>query len=424
MKTCSTLFRPFYLSLALLAAALLARADAAKPPVANGGLQMSLNTAAYRVYAGDSLPAEARKRSARSQAQALRTRDTLVASVQLANRSPQDLTFTFSDEEAARRRFDFRVFNSEGVEICSSGNVTTSEAVETAVAATLRKRSKWSAVVHIPLQIDGAWLTPGVYTIEASLAGEPKIGATTLFEVAGTSTPSPQPELPKDTGIKGQVFAPIGTYETPVPSGVRITIEEIREETPGNSVVLPSFRWSGVSDREGRFQVNTPAGRFRVIAGGMASSPGLPIIVPMNENQSLLPRFLPLVASKEVEVTAGQFTEVRLDMKPGFIVTGTRKISSVSSVKLRVLPTFAPPAMIEVSAEGMVNTGGWSNGLLLQRGITPEGIIEFDFVANPPTGIVTQAFAPISAVTTVPQPSNFRGVRVFAQSNSKEAQLE
>jgi hypothetical protein len=56
--------------------------------------------------------------------------------------------------------------------------------------------------------------------------------------------------------------------------------------------------------------------------------------------------------------------------------------------------------------------------------VTPEGIIEFDFVAKPPEGLATQAFQSISAVTTVPEPSNFRGVRVFAQTNSEEVGRE
>ena len=117
---------------------------------------------------------------------------------------------------------------------------------------------------------------------------------------------------------------------------------------------------------------------------------------------------------------------MRLDLKPAPVQAGTQKVASVSSVELRAMPVFPPLiSHVQVVAEGMVNTGGWSDGQLRLRGMTPDGIVEFDFVAKPPTGVVTQALAPISAaVATLPQPSDFRGVRVFAQTNSKEALIE
>lgn len=557
MKNYSSLFRWLQLSLALFATALLVRADAAKPPAADGGLQMSVNTSAYCVYAGSPVPAPAPAR-----AKAVKTRATLAASVQLTNRSPHDLTFSFPNDAAAQRRFDFRVFNSEGTEIWSRGGVEN-DAVETAVAATVRKRSKWSAVVQVPLQIDGEWLTPGLYTVEASLAGEPKIGATTLFEVA-VPPPAPQPEVPKNTGIKGQVLSVPGIHvrldgsvisPTVMPRGIKATVS-VQQLLPEGVQTAPFF-WQGETTEDGRFQVNTPPGNFRVsvlpndrttqgavpedasrwvpITGvtppvsviaitvrtvnttvragafstvelrvgggieyeqprmdggvkgqvfapssnGMVVAPGATVVIedvsmelhqgdvlnfhpkprlrftwmgttdaegrfqvntPPGSylvfahqsnadgqvNGDIMPTVIstPLRDFKDAYVTM-QFSEVRLDLKPIPVRADTHKVASVSSVEIRVVPVLPPLiSRVQVVAEGVVNTGGWSDGQLRLRGMTPDGIIEFDFVAKPPTGIVTQAFAPISAVTTVPQPSSFRGVRVFAQSNSKEALLE
>lgn len=396
---------------------------------------MSINTSAYRVYVGAPVPT--RTRADRAQAKAFRVRETLIASVQLLNRSSQDLMFSFADDAAAQRRFDFRVFNSEGTEVWASNNVE-SDAVAKAANAALRKRSKWSASVQIPLKIDDVWLAPGVYTVEASLAGELKIGATTLFEVARTPEPAPQPE---NTGIKGQVFALNSANEIVVAPGMMVSIRELRQE-PSNPFSSPfPFLGSVVTDNDGRFQVNTPPGHFEVVA----QVPRPPVKVPMTasivDNQVVIRPPPPLPEhprdSKVVQVTAGQFSEVRLNMQLDPVENDLRKIASVSSVEIRVLPTLAPPSMIEVSSKGMVSAGGWSNGQLRQRGITPDGIIEFDFVAKPPPGIVTQVLTPIpvvtivshvltpiSAVTTVPQPPNFRGVRVFAQSNSKEPLFE
>ena len=56
----------------------------------------------------------------------------------------------------------------------------------------------------------------------------------------------------------------------------------------------------------------------------------------------------------------------------------------------------------------------------------PDGIYDFDFVAEPPPAdrVVTQAFAPISAERVLESvPNGLRGVRIHAASNQKEAML-
>src|SRR5215217_4727700 len=59
------------------------------PPLPAGGLQMSLSTNVYRVFAGDTAV-----QSRAGSLVARPAREVLIASVQLANRSAYDLTFT------------------------------------------------------------------------------------------------------------------------------------------------------------------------------------------------------------------------------------------------------------------------------------------------------------------------------------------
>ncbi|RYD71418.1 MAG: carboxypeptidase regulatory-like domain-containing protein, partial [Verrucomicrobiaceae bacterium] len=262
-------------------------------------------------------------------------------------------------------------------------------------------------------KVENLWLPSGVYTLEAALAGEPRIGATTLFEVVAPEGPNIHPEPPQHGGLKGQVFAPTAANELIAAPGARIVVEELLAANTGNLNRRTRFRWTGLTNEEGRFELRLPAGRFRVVAQWSETEQEL--MTDLGEPASIT---LPLRASKEVVITSGENSEVRLDLKAGLVEIGTQLVYSVSSVGVRFIPTFAPPSMLEVSAQGMVNTGGWSQAKLRQRGVTPEGIIEFDFVAKPPEGMATQAFAPISATAYVPQPSNFRGVRVYAHTNN------
>jgi hypothetical protein len=68
-----------------------------------------------------------------------------------------------------------------------------------------------------------------------------------------------------DTGIRGLVLAPPGGPAAEIPlSGAPVVVEEIRP--PITIGIAPLFRWSGKTDAEGRFQVNTYAGQYRVTA--------------------------------------------------------------------------------------------------------------------------------------------------------------
>lgn len=101
-----------------------------------------------------------------------------------------------------------------------------------------------------------------------------------------------------------------------------------------------------------------------------------------------------------------------------------QKIYEVDEVKMS---SYNPPA-IKVTAKGKTRTGGWTNPQLSRRVyVQPpaDGVQEFDFVANPPTGGSTTALTPVEASDTMTEPPTWlRGVRVYAETNCKEELIE
>ncbi|AFZ31683.1 hypothetical protein Glo7428_3197 [Gloeocapsa sp. PCC 7428] len=103
-----------------------------------------------------------------------------------------------------------------------------------------------------------------------------------------------------------------------------------------------------------------------------------------------------------------------------------KKVLEVQEIKLAILESFPP--QLSITAIGTVPTQGWKNAELIPYVyIQPpiDGIYEFDFVAEPPEGIVAPALASIQAnfrLETIP--TNLRGVKVYASSNSQVALLE
>lgn len=93
------------------------------------------------------------------------------------------------------------------------------------------------------------------------------------------------------------------------------------------------------------------------------------------------------------------------------------------------LPLIGPPGgrRIFVAAIGVVPSSGWSNAHLSPRYyITPpaDGLWEFDFVADPPVGIVLAVELPIAATTLQPCPNWVRGVKIIAEQNDETVMLE
>src|SRR4051794_6048236 len=102
------------------------------------------------------------------------------------------------------------------------------------------------------------------------------------------------------------------------------------------------------------------------------------------------------------------------------------KIMEVTEVKLAVLESFPP--QLSIHASGHVTTTGWSDPQLEpHKTLQPptDGIYDFDFVAERPTGIVAQHVSPIEAHYTMRTfPETLRGVRIHASQNSKTAMLD
>lgn len=98
-------------------------------------------------------------------------------------------------------------------------------------------------------------------------------------------------------------------------------------------------------------------------------------------------------------------------------------VYKVDSVRFALLKSNPPQYQIE--AKGEVRTGGWSNPKLTAVVYVhppADGIYEYTFTATPPSGMATQAITPISATEPLTStPAGFRGVRVRAETNSKEA---
>jgi hypothetical protein len=102
-----------------------------------------------------------------------------------------------------------------------------------------------------------------------------------------------------------------------------------------------------------------------------------------------------------------------------------QKVFEVAEVELSILESFPPK--LRISAKGTVLTAGWTNPRLepfifIQP--PPDGIYEFDFVADPPDGFPAQVITPIEAVYVWDNfPEGIKGVRVHASQNSKTALL-
>ena len=102
-------------------------------------------------------------------------------------------------------------------------------------------------------------------------------------------------------------------------------------------------------------------------------------------------------------------------------------VMKVVDVQLTLLKSFPP--QLHIQAFGLVGSGGWTNPRLLPRfyiQFPPDGIQDFDFVADPPRGIVIQPVLPIIAAETWENPplDKLKGVRIHSATNSVEAYLE
>ncbi|MEP6606048.1 MAG: hypothetical protein ABJA60_08005, partial [Nitrosospira sp.] len=102
-----------------------------------------------------------------------------------------------------------------------------------------------------------------------------------------------------------------------------------------------------------------------------------------------------------------------------------QKILEIINVHISILESFPP--QLRIVASGNVPTESWSDPRLVPYIYIqppPDGIYDFDFVADPPEGVVAQVISPIDAVYAWKSfPEGLKGVRIHASQNSKTALL-
>lgn len=103
-----------------------------------------------------------------------------------------------------------------------------------------------------------------------------------------------------------------------------------------------------------------------------------------------------------------------------------QKILEVTEVRLAVLESFPPKLRIRTS--GTVPSGGWNRPQLIPYvyiQAPPDGIYDFDFVAEPPDAPAIAAVSPIEVSYVWDAfPEGCKGVRIHASTNSIEQLLE
>jgi len=105
--------------------------------------------------------------------------------------------------------------------------------------------------------------------------------------------------------------------------------------------------------------------------------------------------------------------------------TVTEEVYSVDTVCFSI--NKCNPPQIIVQATGMANSSGWSGGTLeAAQYIEPpqDGIQDFTFFAEPPSGIVLWVMTPIAGVGGIEQFGWVKGVRVTASGKSIVSMLD
>lgn len=101
------------------------------------------------------------------------------------------------------------------------------------------------------------------------------------------------------------------------------------------------------------------------------------------------------------------------------------KIFSVESAKFHIAEP--EPNLLMINAIGTVNSSGWSDAQLAPRiYIQPpeDGILDLDFIAKKPTGMVLWVMLPITAMAEIPVEPWIKGFRVHSSSNTIEVALD
>ncbi|MEM1406213.1 MAG: hypothetical protein AAGG59_05520, partial [Bacteroidota bacterium] len=95
----------------------------------------------------------------------------------------------------------------------------------------------------------------------------------------------------------------------------------------------------------------------------------------------------------------------------------SQKVFEVKEVNISILESLPPQLLIEAS--GIASSSGWSKPTLVPTGSQKDGIYEFDFMADPPTGISLTVLTPIEGSHVIQDiPTDLKGVKVVAKQNS------
>lgn len=253
-------------------------------PAPRGGLNVSLVTSGYRFT---EFSKEAPK-VIKGRIVTPESKNCFVASVSLSNRGRAPLPFRFND---AGQRWTFRVLDSEDRELWKSdGDLASAQFIRDEL---LGAGKAWKRSVRIPLVVYDVPLAAGLYTVQAFLNADKSVSAASTFEIV--------PRLAPTTGIKGTVSIPIyGKIAEPPPRvidptnpwdylNVSIPMPPVIGKAPmvGSWVQITQidtpagetpFKWSGLTDTQGKFMVSTPPGKFSVYAmGGVTPQPSSPV---------------------------------------------------------------------------------------------------------------------------------------------------
>lgn len=93
------------------------------------------------------------------------------------------------------------------------------------------------------------------------------------------------------------------------------------------------------------------------------------------------------------------------------------RLFSISNIRLAVLESNPP--QLSVAVTGLSTTSGWKNVELvpLEKTLSPDGILDLDFVGEPPTGIAMQILTPVAASMVWTQDvERLVGVKVYSRS--------
>lgn len=100
------------------------------------------------------------------------------------------------------------------------------------------------------------------------------------------------------------------------------------------------------------------------------------------------------------------------------------KIYTVETVNYTIYKS--DPSQMSIQAIGTVTSSGWYDGILIPWVYVTEPsdeIMDFDFVANLPTGRVLWVMSPIEGMQTIQLEPWIKGIRVHAVNNKIEVKI-